>query len=156
MLSTLRRLLDRKRSLQPIDHAVLASVRQKLEGDVRQKWDQQVGAINFVQRMPDGCEIEFCQLDGGQHDRRFANVTAELLVAEVSFMVDRQKLHCDVWCVSGELFSLEYSDCALVRSLNRRMRNKPGIGSPVCRMRADLGGEYAASPYVGSEVALDV
>jgi hypothetical protein len=131
--------MDRSRHLQPVDQAVLASVRQRLEGDLRERWDRQVDAISLVQRMPDGCEIEFCQLDGRQQDKRFANDAAELLVADVSFELDRRKLRCDVWCVRGELFSIEYSDCALMRLVDRRMRKRLGSGSPVCRMHADLG-----------------
>jgi hypothetical protein len=138
VLSTLRRLMDRSRHLQPVDQAVLASVRQRLDGDLRERWDRQIDAISLVQRMPDGCEIEFCQLDGSQQDKRFANEAAELLVADVSFAVERRKLRCDVWCVRGELFSIEYSDCALMRLVNRSMRKRPGSGSPVCRMHADL------------------
>lgn len=138
MLSSLRRLLDRQRRLQPIDLAVLASVRQQLEGDVLERWDRQVAAIGFVQRMPDGCEIEFCQLDGNEQDRRFRNEAPELRVAEVRFTADRRQLRCEVWCVRGDLFSIEYSDCALMRLVNRRMRKSAQACPPVCTLLADL------------------
>jgi hypothetical protein len=81
-------------------------------------WDKQVGAINKVQRLPDGVEVNFYRMKGGRPtfvpEIAFPNMTEELQLAkvEVKLSTPAQKLVARVWCVKGFLFSIEYEGSA--------------------------------------------
>jgi hypothetical protein len=97
-----------------LERTVLDCVRDSLDAATAARWDEQVRAINKVQRLPDGVEVNFYRMKNGRasFDERlaFANKTEELLVAKVQIALAnvREKLTASLWCIKGFLFSIEY------------------------------------------------
>jgi hypothetical protein len=77
-------------------------------------WDKQIQAINKVQRLPDGVEVNFYRMKNGRPtfevDLAFPNKTEELQLAkaEIKLTNTSQKLVVRVWCVNGFLFMIDY------------------------------------------------
>jgi hypothetical protein len=53
-----------------------------LPAPIADTWDKQVAAINKVQRLPEGVEVNFCRMKGGrpsfEEELLFTNKTTEL------------------------------------------------------------------------------
>jgi hypothetical protein len=99
--------------LSPLEKLVLGCVREHLSGAMAIVWDKQIEAINKVQRLPEGAEVDFYRMRNGRptfdEELSFPNRTAELHVSEVKLEIsDLAELTADIWCVNGFLFSIEY------------------------------------------------
>jgi hypothetical protein len=113
MKNLLAKLLGRGSHLSELDGLVLGCVRERLDSSIAELWDRQVQAINKVQRLPEGVEVNFYRMKGGRpsfdETLSFPNKTTELLIAEVrAELPDMGELTAKVWCVKGFLFSIEY------------------------------------------------
>lgn len=79
------------------------------------RWDQQVTAINKVQRLPDGVESDFYRMQGGKPSFNpmiaFPNQATELLVAmlKLTLVGTPHRLSVQIWAVDGYIFSIEYT-----------------------------------------------
>jgi len=106
-------LLGAGSRLSELEKLVLGCVREGLTEPIVTLWDKQVEAINKVQRLPDGVEVDFYRMKGSRpsFDEKlsFPNKTTELLIANVRLeLANMGKLTAKVWCVRGFLFSIEY------------------------------------------------
>jgi hypothetical protein len=112
--SFIGKLLGANPRLSDLETLILQSVREKLSGDIAMLWDRQVQAINKVQRLPEGVEVNFYRIKCGRPsfdaELAFPNKIEELLVARVQLKLPdtASKLIASVWCVKGFLFSIEY------------------------------------------------
>lgn len=112
MLKLLARLFGH--GFTPLEALVLAAVRAHLPHDQVRAWDAQVAAINKVQRLPQGSEVNFYVMKGGRASvgalPPLSEAPGETLFAQLSAAPLRgaalQKV--DVWLVDGQLFSLEF------------------------------------------------
>ena len=108
----LRRLFGYDAALSDFEMFILDSVRNKHTDDIAILWDKQIQAINKIQRLQRGGEVNFYSMKKGRphHDIElaFPNKTEELLVAKVQLAVSNSKLIANVWCVRGFVFSIEY------------------------------------------------
>ena len=108
------KLLGATSRLSRVEKAVLECVRGELDEDMLKLWDAQLQAINKIQRLPEGVEVNFYRMKSGRpsfpRDLSFPNKTKELLLAKVRIeALDlRGELNARVWCVEGFLFSIEY------------------------------------------------
>ena len=108
-------LFGTKSRLSALEKLVLESVRNHLDANTASLWTKQLQAINKIQRLPEGVEVNFYRMKNGHvsfdDDWAFANKTDELLVATVQIGLPnvRKALMADVWCVKGFLFSIEYN-----------------------------------------------
>ena len=100
--------------LSDFEKLILNSVRMRLDAKTAELWDRQILAINKIQRLPAGSEINFYRMRSGKPsfdaELSFANKTEELQVAKVSVELANvtQKFTAIVWSVNGFLFSIEY------------------------------------------------
>ena len=112
--SFIRKLLGADARLTDLESLVLQGVGEKLNGDIALLWDNQVRAINKIQRLPEGVEVNFYRMKNGRPsfdaELAFPNKTEELLLARVQLKLPNtaNKLTASVWCVKGFLFSIEY------------------------------------------------
>lgn len=115
MRSLVAKLFGAGSRLSDLEKLVLDAVRSRLTPDLAQVWDRQVQAINKVQRLPEGVEVNFYRMLKGRatfdEGLAFHNKTTELLLAtvRVSCREVSSELVARVWCVKGFLFSIEYS-----------------------------------------------
>jgi hypothetical protein len=111
----LTKLFGAGRRLSTLERLVLDAARASVDPSLHSVWDRQVLAINKVQRLPEGIEVNFYRMHKGRpsfdEDLAFPNRTTELLIAEVRISLDRSygELVAHLWCVRGFLFSIEYS-----------------------------------------------
>lgn len=114
MKNLISKLLGTGSQLSAVEKAVLDCVRGQLDAGVMKLWDGQVQAINKVQRLPEGVEVNFYRMKNGRpsfpEELSFPNKAKELLLAKVRIEVPdlKGKLNAKVWCVEGFLFSIEY------------------------------------------------
>jgi hypothetical protein len=113
MKNFIAKLLGAGSRLSELEKLVLGCVRERLSEPIAGTWDKQVAAINKVQRLPEGVEVNFYRMKGGrpsfEEELSFPNKTEELLVAKVRVELPNMgKLSAKVWCVKGFLFSIEY------------------------------------------------
>lgn len=112
--SFLSALFGASKHLSDLEKLILTSVGSKISERLRPIWDEQIQAINKVQRLPEGVEVNFYRMKGGrptfEAELAFPNKTEELQLARVEIKLTnaRQKLVAQVWCVKGFLFSIEY------------------------------------------------
>lgn len=112
--SLLSSLFGASNRLSDLETRILDCVRARLDERIAVLWDKQVQAINKVQRLPDGVEVNFYRMKGGRPtfdaDLAFPNNTEELQLAkaEIKLANASQKLVARVWCVNGFLFMIEY------------------------------------------------
>lgn len=112
--SFLSALFGASKHLSDLEKLILTSVGSKINERLRPIWDGQIQAINKVQRLPEGVEVNFYRMKGGrptfEAELAFPNKTEELQLARVEIKLTnaRQKLVAQVWCVKGFLFSIEY------------------------------------------------
>lgn len=139
MLASLKALARPPKVLSELDHGVLSCIRAQLRPHQLQRWDDQIAAVCAVQHMPDGQEVELCRATTGSARRAkcFENRAGELLLAVVTMQGADGALNACVWCVDGELFSIEYDDPALTRQMLRGLQEAQRLGWR-CELRADL------------------
>lgn len=141
MMSLFAKLLGRGAHLSELEMLVLGCVRERLPNSVVELWDKQVQAINKVQRLPQGIEVDFYRMKGGRPSfdeaLTFPNRTAELLVAKVRIDVDTGSLTAKVSCVKGFLFCIEYEGSASYFDEALGMDPRPAFNLR-CELLADL------------------
>jgi hypothetical protein len=113
MKTFIRKLFGAGARLSELEETVLGCVREELDASAAELWDKQISAINKIQRLPEGAEVNFYRMNGGRptFDEKlsFPNKATELLIAKVRLELPKMgKLTAKVWCVKGFLFSIEY------------------------------------------------
>jgi hypothetical protein len=114
VIAALKTIFVAKQKFSKLESAIFSAVREQLTGDTLQLWDQQIAAINKIQRLPDGLEVDFYPMKVGKpnfapeiafQDRSedFHLATVDVLATKV-----KAKLRARVWCVEGHLFMLKY------------------------------------------------
>src|SRR5215212_6862478 len=87
MKAFIARLIGAGSRLSAIEKVVLGCVRDHLDARIAKLWDSQVQAINKVQRLPEGVEVNFYRMKNGRpsfdETLAFPNKTTELLIAKV-------------------------------------------------------------------------
>ncbi len=100
--------------LSELERVILDAVRRCLDPEMAAIWDKQLQAVNKIQRLPDGVEVNFYRMQKGKASFdpaiAFPNKKEELLLAKVTLNVEGadQRLEADVWTVRGFMFSIEY------------------------------------------------
>ena len=113
--SLLGALFGASSRLSDLERQILDCVRARLDERVLPLWDKQVQAINKVQRLPEGVEVNFYRMKRGRPvldpELAFPNKTEELQLAKVEVKLANapQKLVALVWSVNGFLFMIEYA-----------------------------------------------
>lgn len=114
MMSLLTKLFNSGARLSELERRILGCVGNRLNADAAALWQRQIDAINKVQRLPGGAEVNFYRMERGRPTfdsaLAFANSAEELLAAKVSIKVGGTPavLKAQVWCVRGFIFSIEY------------------------------------------------
>jgi hypothetical protein len=126
-----------------LDRLVLGSIRRELDPSIGALWDRQVDAINKIQRLPGGVEVNFYRLKNGrpsfESEIAFPNRTLEILIATLNIRHPNisDQVHAKVWSVRGFLFSIEYAG-AISYFLEASAMDPP-VGLIVhCQLYADL------------------
>jgi hypothetical protein len=77
-------------SLSPLERLILGSVRERLSAPVAIVWDKQIEAINKVQRLPEGVEVDFYRVINGRpsfdEELSFRNRGEELHIAKINLV----------------------------------------------------------------------
>ena len=113
MKNLIARMFGTGSHLSPLERLVLECVRERLSEPIAIVWDKQIDAINKVQRLPKGVEVDFYRLKNGRpsfdEEISFPNRSAELLIAKIHLEINNMaELTAEVWCINGFLFSIEY------------------------------------------------
>lgn len=143
MKSLLAKIFSSHGKLSDLESRVLDAVKNCLSASAATLWEQQVAAINKVQRLPGGVEVNFYRMVRGKpvfdDALAFPNKTEELLVAKVVIMVEGAPpvLSAQVWSVRGFIFSIEYGNDAAYFEEAIAMDPVPDI-SARCVLMADL------------------
>lgn len=141
MMKFIADLLFRRRRLSELESLILNAVRARLEPDMQPLWDKQVASINRVERLPEGVEVDFFRIRGGDVFRdseiAFPNRTEELHLAAVAVSTMDNILKADVWVVGGFLFCIEYSGGAGYFEEALGMNPLPEFGVQ-CALLADI------------------
>ena len=140
--SFLARLFGAHVALSALEIVVLDCVEHHLDPRLRETWHRQIQAINKIQRLPDGAEVNFYRMKDGHPSfaeaLAFPNKTSELLVARVQLNVPgMEKLTATVWCVKGFVFSIEYIGSACYFEEAAGMAHSPEFQVD-CELMADL------------------
>lgn len=108
-------LLGRGSKFYPFERGILENVKSELDTEAGFLFQRQIDAVNKVQRLTDGKEVNLYQIVDGRpvfdESLCFPNMPGEVLLATVKLTSDqkRSELKSDVWLVEGRLFSLEFS-----------------------------------------------
>ena len=143
MKSFFAKLLGAGSRLSDIEKMVLDCVRDQLDARIANLWDSEVRAINKVQRLPEGVEVNFYTMKGGRpnfdEELAFSNKTTELLVAKVRLELPnmRGKLTAKVWCINRFVFSIEYDGSVSYFEETAGMDPRPEF-KVSCELTADL------------------
>lgn len=142
MKSFIARMLGAGSRLSELEKLVLGCVRERLPESIAILWDRQIAAINKVQRLPEGVEVDFYRMKGGRpsfdDELSFPNKKAELLVAKVRVELSGMaRLTAKVWCVNGFLFSIEYGGSVSYFEEAASMDPKPAFQLS-CDLATDL------------------
>lgn len=103
-----------RNKLSRLERGILDAVKNCLPTEFEPLWERQVAAINRVQRLPGGVEVNFFRVERGKptfdDEIAFPNRTDELLIARLEIAAVRASpiLKAQVWSVNGFLFSIEY------------------------------------------------
>ena len=114
MKSFITNLLRPGSRLSALEVTVLNCVKGHLDARIAALWDSQVQAINKVQRLAGGVEVNFYRMKNGRpsfdDELAFPNKAQELPVGKVRLELPNMeaKLSAVVWCVKGFVFSIEY------------------------------------------------
>ena len=143
MKSLVAKIFGTGSRLSDLEKLLLGTLRARLDSRLAQTWDRQVQAINKVQRLPEGVEVNFYRMSKGRptfdDDLAFPNKTPELLVGNVSVSWGKasSELVARVWCVRGFLFSIEYSGSVAYFEEAAGMDPPPEF-TIACELKADL------------------
>ena len=142
MKSFIAKLLGAGSRLSALEKMVLDCVKGRLDVRMGELWDKQVQAINKVQRLPEGIEVNFYRMKSGRPSfdevLAFPNKTTELLVAKVQVELSGMgKLTAKVWCVKGFVFSIEYEGSVSYFEEAAGMDPQPEFRF-TCELTADL------------------
>lgn len=143
MKTLVAKLLGAGSRLSDLEKSVLDAVRSRLDPQLVPTWDRQVQAINKVQRLPEGCEVNFYRMAKGRPTfddaMAFQNKTTELHLADVkvSWGKASSELVAHVWCVRGFLFSIEYAGSVAYFEEAAGMDPPPEFDI-ACELKADL------------------
>lgn len=81
LMVALKRMFRSSPRLSDIERAVLETVRAALDPSLVDLWDRQIQAINKIQRLPKGVEVDFYRMKDGRPHRdpayAFPNKTLE-------------------------------------------------------------------------------
>jgi hypothetical protein len=134
--------------LSALEKMILDTVRSQLTEGIVLLWDRQIQAINKIQRLPDGLEVNFYRMKNGcptfDAELAFPNNTEELQVAVV-YVTDLRtssKIAASIWCINGFLFSIEYDVAAKYFADVIAMEAQPNLVAD-CQMMVDLEGRRA-------------
>lgn len=136
-------LFGSRSQLTEIEQLVLDCVRNRLTPHLQRLFDGQMQAVNKVQRLPDGVEVDFYRMQNGRpaFDERlaFPNKTQELSVAVVLIEIPalHKRLTAKVWCVNGFIFSIEFDGSANYFEETAAMEPRPTF-IVTCDLVADL------------------
>lgn len=112
MKSLLAKIFNSGAKLSDLERRILDCVGDRLDSDAAALWKRQIDAINKVQRLPGGTEVNFYRMERGRptfdSSLALANQAEELLIAKVSIKIESVALKAQVWCVRGFIFSIEY------------------------------------------------
>ena len=136
------RLMSAKPRLSRLETLVLQSVAKELDGRMSSIWKAQIDAINKIQRLPEGVEVDFYRMNKGKPffdpALSFPNSSPELLIADVQLeSQEHQKLSAKIWGVKGFLFSIEY-DCSPVYFEEMTGMDPQVVLKISCALKADL------------------
>ena len=143
MKTLVAKLLGAGSRLSDLEKLVLEAVRSRLDPQHAINWDRQVQAINKVQRLPEGCEVNFYRVAKGRPTfddvLAFPNKATELHLADVkvSWGNVSSELVAHVWCVRGFLFSIEYAGSVAYFEEATGMDPSPELDI-ACELKADL------------------
>jgi hypothetical protein len=143
MKTLVAKLLGAGSRLSDLEKSVLDAVRSRLDPQLVPTWDRQVQAINKVQRLPEGCEVNFYRMAKGRATfddaMAFPNKTTELHLADVkvSWGKESSELVARVWCVRGFFFSIEYAGSVAYFEEAAGMDPPPKFDI-ACELKADL------------------
>jgi len=140
--SFIAKLLRAGSRLSVMEKMVLDSVREHLKPQITELWVRQVLAIDKVQRIPEGVEVNFYRMEKGRPSfdqaLAFPNKKTELLLANVQAeLADVGKLNAKVWCVKGFVFSIEYDGSVSYFEEVANMDPRPEFKF-TCELKADL------------------
>ena len=143
MKSFFAKLFGASSRLCDLESLVLDCVRKHLDAGIAALWSKQVQAINKVQRLPEGVEVNFYRMKNGRpsfdEELAFPNKTKELRVARVQIGLPnvQSRLTASVWCVKGFLFSIEYDGSVNYFEEAASMDPRPEL-TITCELTADL------------------
>ena len=143
MKSFIAKLLGAGSRLSALEKMVLDCVKGHLDARIAKLWDGQVQAINKVQRLPEGVEVNFYRIANGRpsfdDELAFPNKMTELAVAKVRLELPNMqgKLTAKVWCVKGFVFSIEYDGSVNYFEEAAGMDPRPEF-EVSCELTADL------------------
>ena len=142
MKSFIGKLFGAGARLSALEKMILDCVGNHLDARLRESWNRQIQAINKVQRLPEGIEVNFYRMNSGRpsfdEDLEFPNKTTELLVAKVQIELSGMgKLNAKVWCVKGFVFSIEYGGSVSYFEEAAGMEPQPEFRL-TCELTADL------------------
>ena len=127
--------------LSRLESEMLCCVRALLDDQLGKLWDRQVRAINKVQRLAEGVEVDFYRMENGRPSCRRELALPnkrEVAVATVKVeMNDIGELEAKVWCVKGFIFSIEYEGSANRFEAATGMDPRPN-STITCELVADL------------------
>ena len=135
--------------MSALERLLLDAVRAQIDPRLVGAWDRQVHAINKVQRLPEGVEVNFYRMAKGHptfdDGLTFPNKAEELLLASVrvSWGKASSELVARVWCVKGFIFSIEYTGGVAYFEEAAGMDPPPDF-TILCELKADLSGVAAA------------
>jgi hypothetical protein len=142
----LTRFFGSKNRLSKLDSLILNTVKDHLGDRLVQLWEKQMVAINKIQRLPCGAEVNFYRMENGRPTFdtaiQFPNKKDELLVSTVQITAKEtsSKLIAQLWSVKGFIFSIEYSGMA--ESFDETLYMDPPLKFIVeCEIKADLSEE---------------
>lgn len=133
MFSWLEKVFAR-RAFLPFEVSILESVIRSIGGEVGLQLQQQVDAVNHVQRLRAGREVNLYHLEGGKesfaNELRFNNAPEEQHLADVILRIrnSNDELNVQVWMAGGRIFSLEFD----------RPPNDFFLGKPLLSDRAEI------------------
>lgn len=143
MKSFFAKLFGADARLSELEKLVLDSVRNQLDPGLAALWNRQVQAINKIQRLPEGVEVDFYRMKQGRpsfdDELAFPNKTEELLIAKVRVKLPNveERLTASVWCVKGFLFSINYDGSVSYFEEATGIDPQPELQLS-CEMAADL------------------
>jgi hypothetical protein len=115
MMRFLAKLFGLDSKFSALEILILDTVRNHLDSSLVTLWDRQLHAINKIQRLPGGIEVDFYRIKNRKptfnEQLAFPNKSEELLIAKILININNSSaaLAANIWCVKGFLFSIEYA-----------------------------------------------